>query len=101
LDFFQSNHEGQLVDALHRVGREFDGAIINAGGYSHTSIALRDAILSITKPVVEVHLSNPAAREEFRHHSYLSGAAVGYVCGFGALSYEMALYWLVNHAKFM
>ena len=93
VDFFQSNHEGDLVDAIQRVGWAYDGAILNAAGYTHTSVAIRDAILAIDKPVVEVHLSNPAAREEFRHKSMLAGAAVGSICGFGAKSYELALWW--------
>ena len=93
LDFFQSNHEGDLVDAVQKVGWAYDGAILNAAGYTHTSVALRDAILSIAKPVVEVHMTNPAAREEFRHKSLLAGAAAGCISGFGAKSYEMALWW--------
>ncbi|MDR1085673.1 MAG: type II 3-dehydroquinate dehydratase [Deltaproteobacteria bacterium] len=99
LDFFQSNHEGQLVEAVHRLVKEYDGAVINAGAYSHTSLALRDAVLSVKKPVVEVHLTNPAAREHYRHRSFLAGAAVGSVCGFGAKSYELALYWLVSRGQ--
>ncbi|MDR2947380.1 MAG: type II 3-dehydroquinate dehydratase [Candidatus Adiutrix sp.] len=93
LDFFQSNHEGELVDALQKAGRECDGVILNAAAYTHTSVALRDAALAIGKPVVEVHLTNPAAREDFRHRSLLAGAATGSICGFGAQSYELALHW--------
>jgi 3-dehydroquinate dehydratase-2 len=93
LDFIQSSHEGALVDAIHRAGFEFDGGILNAGAYSHTSLALYDAIKSITKPIVEVHLSNPHARESFRHHSYISGAVAGVIAGFGKRSYELALRW--------
>lgn len=93
VDFFQSNHEGDLVDAIQRVGWAYDGAILNAAGYTHTSVALRDAVLCIDKPVVEVHITNPAAREGFRHKSLLSGAVVGCISGFGARSYELALWW--------
>jgi len=93
LEFFQSNHEGDLIDAIQRVGWAYNGAILNAAGYTHTSVALRDAVLSIDKPVVEVHLTNPAAREDFRRKSLLAGAAVGSICGFGVKSYELALWW--------
>ncbi|MDR1109652.1 MAG: type II 3-dehydroquinate dehydratase [Deltaproteobacteria bacterium] len=93
LEFFQSNHEGTLVEAIHRAGREFDGAILNAAAYTHTSLAIRDAVLAIPRPVIEVHLTNPAARDGFRKTSYLSGAAVGVVAGFGPRSYELALLW--------
>ncbi len=93
VDFFQSNHEGDLVEAVQRAGRDYDGAILNAAAYTHTSVALRDAVLAVDKPVVEVHLSNPAAREEFRHRSLLAGAAAGSISGFGAGSYELALWW--------
>jgi 3-dehydroquinate dehydratase-2 len=93
LDFFQSNHEGELVEAVQSLGRGADGAILNAGGYTHTSVALRDAVLASDKPVVEVHLTNPAARENFRQNSLLAGAARGPLAGFGPLSYELALWW--------
>ena len=93
LDFFQSNHEGDLVDALQRVGWAYDGAILNAAAYTHTSVAIRDAVLAIDKPVVEVHMTNPAAREEFRRKSLLAGAVTGTISGFGAKSYELALWW--------
>ena len=93
IGFFQSNHEGELVEAVQNLAREADGAILNAGGYTHTSVALRDAVLASDKPVVEVHLTNPAAREDFRHTSLLSGAARGLIAGFGPLSYELALWW--------
>jgi len=92
-DFFQSNHEGELVEAVQGLRQGADGAILNAGGYTHTSVALRDAVLSAGKPVVEVHLTNPAAREEFRQVSLLAGAARGSIAGFGPLSYELALWW--------
>jgi 3-dehydroquinate dehydratase-2 len=96
VDFFQSNHEGQLVEAIQRVGKEFDGAIVNAAAYTHTSLAVRDAILAIEKPVVEVHLTNPSSREDFRKFSYLTGAAVGVIAGFGPKSYELALYYFAD-----
>jgi len=99
LDFYQSNHEGDLVEALQRVGREYDGAILNAAAYTHTSVALHDAIKAIAKPVIEVHLTNPAAREPFRHRSFLAGAVVGSIAGFGAKSYEMALGWFKGQNK--
>jgi 3-dehydroquinate dehydratase-2 len=94
LDFFQSNSEGALVDTIQKLDREgFSGAVLNAGAYTHTSLAIRDAVLSVKAPVVEVHLTNPAARESYRHFSYLSGAAVGSIAGFGGRSYELALIW--------
>ena len=91
--FFQSNIEGELVDALQRANDEADGVIINAGAYTHTSIAIRDAVASISIPVVEVHLTNIHAREDFRHKSLLSGVCAGMVAGFGADSYFLALHW--------
>lgn len=92
-DFIQSNHEGGLVEAVQSLRQGADGAVLNAGGYTHTSVALRDAVLAADKPVVEVHLTNPAAREEFRRVSLLAGAARGSISGFGPLSYELALWW--------
>lgn len=86
----QSNGEGALVDALHEANGWADGALFNPGGYTHTSVALRDAISAIGYPVVEVHLSNPAAREDFRHTSLIAGACLGTVAGFGATSYHSA-----------
>ena len=97
IDFRQSNNEGELVNWLHEAKQNHAAVVINAGAYTHTSIALMDAIISIELPVVEVHLSNIYAREEFRHHSYLSKVAVGMICGFGAVGYEMALEGLSNH----
>lgn len=92
IDFRQSNHEGHLIDWLHEAQAEgAKGVILNPGGLTHTSVALHDAIKSITTPVVEVHLSNPHKREEFRHKSYVGQAAKGTIAGFGALSYELAL----------
>jgi len=83
LSYFQSNHEGALLDKLHEVGFSYDGIILNAGAYTHTSVALHDAIRAITTPVVEVHISNTFAREAFRHHSYISAVAKGVIVGFG------------------
>ena len=91
LSYFQSNHEGALLDKLHEVGFSYDGIILNAGAYPHTSVALHDAIRAITTPVVEVHISNTFAREAFRHHSYISAVAKGVIVGFGMESYRLAL----------
>lgn len=87
----QSNHEGELLDAIHDARGQHGGLIINAGAYTHTSIALMDAVFSVEIPTVEVHLSNIHARETFRHHSYLARAAIGQICGFGSQGYLMAL----------
>jgi 3-dehydroquinate dehydratase-2 len=96
---FQSNHEGALVDHLQAERRTVDGWLLNPGGYTHTSVALRDAVLAIGRPAVEVHLSNPDAREPFRRTSLLADVVVGRVCGFGAASYELALRGLVQHLR--
>ena len=88
---FQSNHEGALLDALHDARGVHSGVVLNAGAYTHTSIALMDAIYSTELPTVEVHLSNIHAREEFRHRSYISRAAIGQICGFGSQGYLMAI----------
>lgn len=97
LECLQSNHEGVLVDAIQRAGREMAGVILNAGAYTHTSVALRDAVLSCAAPVLEVHLTNPHARESFRQVSLLSGAAKGVIAGFGAESYALAVLWLARN----
>ncbi|MEM9438127.1 MAG: type II 3-dehydroquinate dehydratase [Pseudomonadota bacterium] len=89
--FAQSNQEGALLDAIHAAKGTYDGLIINAGAYTHTSVALMDAVLSIELPTIEVHLSNTQAREEFRHQSYLARAATGTIAGFGAASYTLAI----------
>ncbi len=94
--YFQSNIEGELLDKLHEVGFEVDGVILNAGAYTHTSIALHDAIRAITAPVVEVHISNVHAREPFRHHSCIAAACKGVVCGFGMESYRLGIEALLN-----
>jgi 3-dehydroquinate dehydratase-2 len=96
---FQSNHEGALLDRIHQGRGAVDGILINAGAFTHTSIALRDALLAVAIPYVEVHLSNVHAREPFRHHSYLADRAVGVVAGFGAASYGLALEGLVGHLR--
>ncbi|MCS6993357.1 MAG: type II 3-dehydroquinate dehydratase [Anaerolineales bacterium] len=93
---FQSNHEGALIDALHEARQWADGVVFNPGGYTHTSVALRDAITAIGLPVVEVHLSNVYAREDFRHHSLLSAVCRGKISGLGWRSYTMALRFLVE-----
>ena len=94
---FQSNHEGALVDAIHAAPDRHQGIVINAGAYTHTSIAIRDAISAVQIPTVEVHLSNIYKREEFRHHSYLASIVVGQISGFGANSYYLGLQALVAH----
>ena len=91
VEIFQSNHEGELVELIHRAAAEgYDGVVLNAGAYSHYSIALRDAIASVPVPVIEVHISNIYAREEFRHHSVLSEVCRGVLCGFGPQGYVLA-----------
>lgn len=90
-DFRQTNHEGQLVDWLQEARGGAEGVILNAAGYTHTSVAIRDAVLACEKPVIEVHLSNPYAREPFRSHSYVSDVARGVICGLGPIGYELAL----------
>lgn len=91
LHYFQSNVEGELIDKIHEIGFDFDGIILNAGAYTHTSIALADAIASIKTPVIEVHISNVHARESFRHHSMIARNCKGVIAGFGLKSYELAL----------
>ena len=91
VEFRQSNQEGELVDWVQEAGSKGAGLILNAAAYTHTSVAIGDAVAAIGVPVIEVHLSNIFAREEFRHHSYISAAAKGVICGFGALGYKMAL----------
>ena len=93
----QSNHEGALVDAIHAAKGTHDGIVLNAGAYTHTSIALHDAILGTELPVVELHLSNIHAREGFRHHSYIAPVAIGMICGFGVAGYTLALDALIGH----
>ena len=88
---FQSNHEGAIIDKIHEMGFDFDGIVLNAGAYTHTSVAIADAIRSVTTPVIEVHISNVFKREAFRHHSYLSEACRGCIVGFGMDSYRLAV----------
>ena len=99
LQCFQSNFEGALVDRIHQAMGTVDGILINAGAYTHTSIAIRDALLGTAIPYVELHLSNTYAREPFRHRSFLADRAVGVICGFGPVSYDLALDGLVRHLQ--
>lgn len=97
LESFQSNHEGEIIDKIQSLKGSFDGLIINAGGYTHTSVAIRDAISSVSIPTVEVHMTNIHAREEFRHTSYISGVSIGIVAGFKEKSYIYALEGLLEY----
>ncbi|UWQ51439.1 type II 3-dehydroquinate dehydratase [Leisingera caerulea] len=97
VECLQSNHEGALIDAIHTAKGKHQGIILNAGAYTHTSIALMDALISVEIPAVEVHLSNIHAREPFRHTSYIAKAALGQICGFGAKGYLLALDALAAH----
>jgi len=96
IGYFQSNVEGELINRLHQVGFSADGIVINAGGYSHTSVALHDAITSIPAPAIEVHLSNIFAREDYRHHSLLTSACRGIICGLGIHGYSLAIQNLIS-----
>jgi 3-dehydroquinate dehydratase-2 len=91
IGYYQSNIEGELIDRIQQVGYEADGLIVNFGGYSHTSVALRDTLLAVTAPAIEVHISNIFAREGYRHHSLMTSACLGMVCGLGLRGYELAL----------
>ena len=99
LDCYQSNHEGELIDTVQNAKGVYDGIILNAGGYTHTSVALRDAISGVAVPTVEVHMTNIHAREEFRHNSYLSAVCIGQVVGFKENSYKYALLGLIDYLK--
>ncbi|BBF93819.1 type II 3-dehydroquinate dehydratase [Blastochloris tepida] len=99
IEFRQSNGEGALIDLIHAARGRHAGLILNAGAYTHTSIALMDAISSVELPTVEVHLSNIHRREPFRHQSYISKVALGQICGFGAFGYQMALDALAHHLR--
>ena len=90
-EYYQSNVEGEMINKIHEVGFSFDGIVLNAGAYTHTSIALQDAIRAVNTPVIEVHISNVHQREEFRHKSMISCACVGVSCGFGLHSYRLAV----------
>ena len=96
IDYYQSNIEGELINKLQEVGFSCDGIVLNAGAYTHTSIALQDCIRSLKAPVIEVHISNVHKREEFRHHSYISCACLGVICGFGMDSYRLAIEALIK-----
>ena len=91
IDYFQSNIEGEIIDKIQEVGFSYDGIILNAAAYTHTSVGIGDAIKAIETPVIEVHISNTFSREEFRHHSYISPNAKGVILGFGLQSYELAI----------
>lgn len=91
LEYYQSNIEGELINKLQEVGFSYDGIVLNAGAYTHTSVALHDCIRAIKTPVIEVHISNVHTREEFRHHSFISAACKGVICGFGLDSYRLAV----------
>ena len=91
IDYYQSNIEGELIDKLHDVGFSYDGIVLNAAAYTHTSVGIGDAIKGISTPVIEVHISNTFSREEFRHHSFVSPNAKGVILGFGLKSYRLAL----------
>jgi len=97
LEFFQSNSEGALVDAIQRAAGNFDGLIINPAAYTHTSVAIRDAISAVAIPSVEVHLSNVYSREEFRHKSLIAPVVIGQITGFGSIGYELALRGLLGY----
>jgi 3-dehydroquinate dehydratase II len=97
IETLQSNHEGILVDAIHQSWGKHQGILINAGAYTHTSVAIRDALAAVKIPTVEVHLSNIYQREEFRHHSYIAPIAIGQISGFGAQSYLLGLQALINY----
>lgn len=99
LDYFQSNIEGELIDKIQEVGFDVDGIVLNAGAYTHTSIALQDAIRAITAPVIEVHISNVHARESFRHVSMIACACRGVICGFGLDSYRLAVEALLQTGR--
>ena len=99
VSFMQSNHEGALIDAIHEARGERDGLILNAGAYTHTSVALMDAISSAEIPAIELHLSNVHARESFRHTSYIAKVAVGVICGFGPAGYELAIDAMARHLE--
>lgn len=96
IEYYQSNVEGELINKIQEVGFSFDGIVLNAGAYTHTSIALHDCIRAIKCPVVEVHISNVHQREDFRHHSFISAACKGLICGFGLNSYRLAIEGLLD-----
>lgn len=99
IEYYQSNVEGEMINKLHEVGFDYDGIVLNAGAYTHTSIALQDAIRAIKTPVIEVHISNVHKREEFRHKSMISCACLGVICGFGLNSYRLGIEALLDYNK--
>lgn len=99
IDYYQSNIEGEMINKIHEIGFSYDGIVLNAGAYTHTSIALQDAIRAVTTPVIEVHISNVYTREEFRHKSMISCACMGVICGFGLDSYRLAMEALLHVKK--
>ena len=99
IEFEQTNHEGRMVDLVQVAKKTHDGIILNAGAYTHTSIALFDALTSVEMPAIELHLSNVFSREAFRHHSYISNAAIGVICGFGAHGYLLAIDAMLAHVE--
>lgn len=99
LEYFQSNHEGEIIDKIHETGFDSLGIVLNAGAYTHTSIAIADAIAAVTTPVIEVHISNVHSREAFRHHSYLAAQCRGVITGFGLESYRLAVLALLGGGK--
>ena len=96
LEYFQSNHEGELIEKIQEVGFKYDGIIINAGGFTHTSVALRDAIASVDTPAIEVHISNILSREDFRKKSFLSDVCTGIISGLGLIGYEAAIKYFIE-----
>ncbi len=96
LYYFQSNHEGEIIDKIHEIGFSFDGIIINAGGLTHTSVSLSDALGGVKTPAIEVHISNIHAREEYRKHSYMTAKCKGMICGLGLKGYELAVDWFIK-----
>lgn len=99
ISYYQSNVEGEMINKLHEIGFDYDGIVLNAGAYTHTSIALMDAIRAIHTPVIEVHISNVHKREEFRHKSMISCACLGVICGFGLDSYRLGIEALLDYNK--
>lgn len=99
IEYYQSNVEGELINKLHQTGFDYQGIVLNAGGYTHTSVALSDAIAAIKTPVVEVHISNIHARESYRHQSLISKNCIGIIAGFGLDSYKLALQYLTSYRK--
>jgi 3-dehydroquinate dehydratase II len=99
LEYFQSNSEGEIINKLHEAGFSYDGIILNAGGYTHTSVAITDAVAGIKTPVIEVHISNVHAREDFRHKSFLTKNCIGLISGLGLESYRLALIHFISKVK--